>query len=185
MSKITTLHGRTIDIFNLTKDDIHAEDILIPLGNICRYGGRCREFYSVADHTLNLTQYFVNKGDLELARIALLHDACEAYIGDIIWPIKIKIPEFEKLETDISNLIYEKYNVDYSRFEEFDKYDKNIVIQEMKLLGLYEHNKHLITHLTEIEDIEVKNLPNKQLVLSALTLAWIDLLNDVPNFNIK
>lgn len=185
MSKITTLSGKTIDVFNLKEEDICSEDILIPLNNICRYGGRCLEFYSVAEHTLNLVQYFINKGDTHLARVALLHDACEAYIGDIIWPIKIEIPKFEELETSITKLIYKKYKVEYSRFEEFNKYDKNIVVNEMKMLGLYKTNKHLVEHLTEIPNYPLRLYRDKQLVISTLTLAWIDLLNDVPNLNIK
>lgn len=184
MSKISTIKGKTIDVFNIKSEDIYPEDILIALNNICRYGGRCLRFYSVAQHTLHLTQHFINMGDLELARIALLHDACEAYIGDIIWPIKIKIPEFEKLESDISKVIFDKYKVDDSRFKEFDKYDKDIVVSEMKLLGLYKSNRHLITHLEEIPNLRIQYIADTQLVISTLTLMWIDLLNVVPNLNI-
>ena len=185
MSKITTLKGKTIDIFNIKQEDILAEDILLTLNNICRYGGRCRQFYSVADHTLNLTQYFINKGDFDLAKIALLHDACEAYIGDIIWPLKHKIPEFEQLETHISKIVFDKYNINTSRFKEFDKYDKDIVVNEMKLLKMYKNNKHLITHLTEIPNLKLEIWPRDNSVVSALALAWIDLLNETPNLNEK
>lgn len=187
MSKIATISGREFDVFNFKEEDVEAADILISLNNICRYGGRCLRFYSVAQHALHLTQYFINKGDTELARIAILHDACEAYIGDIIWPIKKEIPVFEELETTISNVIFNKYKIDTSRFEEFDWYDKNIVVNEMKALELYNTNAHLLeeSNLIGIENYSIDYIANTQLIISALSLAWIDLLNEVPNLNIK
>lgn len=72
-------------------EDVRIEDIAHGLANICRFGGQCTPFYSVAQHSL-LVASLVPPED---QRWALLHDASEAYIGDVIRPFK-RCPEFER-----------------------------------------------------------------------------------------
>lgn len=74
--------------------DICIEDIAHALSMECRYGGHCRDFYSVAEHSchvfdlwLELVSFRNHKHDLHV----LLHDAHEAYFKDIPYPIK-KLP---------------------------------------------------------------------------------------------
>lgn len=152
---ITTKSGKIIDLFNLTVDDLEIEDVIIALPNICRFGGRIHTHYSVAQHAVELSRYLHKINKEYLAPIALLHDACESYIGDMIYPLKVQFPEFVKLEERISNLFFTKYNVDRNLFEEFNYYDRNIVVNEMKAVGLYELDKELITHLDGLSDLEI------------------------------
>ena len=156
---ITNTRGATIDVFNLSIDNIDIEDAIVALPNICRYGGRIHKHYSVAQHAVELSQWLRKKGLGYLSPLALLHDACESYIGDIIYPIKTQIPIFEELEHKITELFYEKYGVDKRLHIEFDKYDKNIVVNEMKAVGLYNLDKHLITHLNELSDLTIEIKP--------------------------
>lgn len=148
---ITNYKSKIIDVFNLAEEDIWIQDAIIALPNICRYSGRIHKFYSVAQHAVELSKYLVSIGKDYLVPLALLHDAPEAYIGDVIWPIKARFPEFLKFEDELSALFYSKYKVDESLAEEFDYYDKNIVVSEMKLLGIYAKEKELITHLTPLD----------------------------------
>jgi hypothetical protein len=79
-----TYRKKLINPLALKPEDIDFWDILQGLTNICRFGGQCPRFYSVLEHTLLVTDLV----DESLKLHALLHDAAEAYLGDIIRPIK-------------------------------------------------------------------------------------------------
>jgi 5'-deoxynucleotidase YfbR-like HD superfamily hydrolase len=151
---ITNYKKQVIDIFNLSKEDVYIEDAIMGLPNICRYNGRTEQFFSVAQHSVELSRYLKSKKKEELRPLALLHDAAECYIGDIIYPIKVKFPEFLELEEQLSKLFYLKYKVPHNKklLKEFDFYDKNISVSEMKHLNIWEENKDLSTHVQGLKN---------------------------------
>lgn len=79
-----TASGRMFYPLDPRPDEIHIEDIAAALSRICRFGGHCRAFYSVAQHSVLVSEHS-GPGD-ELW--GLLHDASEAYLGDLIRPLK-------------------------------------------------------------------------------------------------
>lgn len=66
---------------------ITVADIAHSLARICRYGGRCHTFYSVAQHSVHVA-HLVAEDRPDLAMHGLLHDAAEAYLGDVVQPLK-------------------------------------------------------------------------------------------------
>ena len=76
--------GRLVDVFNVKDEDIDIETIAHQLSMLCRFNGAVREFYSVAEHCVHLSYQVAP----EYAAHALLHDASEAYFGDLVWPLK-------------------------------------------------------------------------------------------------
>ena len=70
---------------NLVPADITIKDIAKNLSLQCRYNGACQQFYSVAEHCVILADMF---DDAFHRQVALLHDAHEAYMGDIIRPVQ-------------------------------------------------------------------------------------------------
>lgn len=119
---LETVSGRFIDLVNPNPADIVIEDIGWSLSRLARFNGHTIQAlpYSVGQHSIcvGLEVIAILKAlnpkvtDQELARMALLgllHDASEAYTGDVSGPLK-KIPEFrpmiKKLENTIQDAIY-------------------------------------------------------------------------------
>jgi len=107
MSWILTNSGRQFNLLNPTADMICPNDIAHALGNLCRFNGHTRTHYSVAQHSL-LVSSLVPEHD-QLA--ALLHDATEAYIGDMTRPLKALMPEFRMAEATIWKAICDRFNL--------------------------------------------------------------------------
>jgi hypothetical protein len=93
---ITLKSGKLFDIFDPDVDAIDVEEIAHSLALQCRYGGHCNKFYSVAEHSFRMAmEHMPPDGVLDhdadehaMAMACLLHDAAEAYIGDIVHPLK-------------------------------------------------------------------------------------------------
>lgn len=109
-----THSGHQFDIANICEDDIRLEDIAHGLTKICRYGQAMEldEHYSVCQHSLTLCCYAWNNLDRkDLALQLLMHDASEAYLGDIPKGLKSLLPDYMALEDKVSNIIFSKYNI--------------------------------------------------------------------------
>lgn len=132
---IQTFTGKRFDLLNPTIDMICLKDIAISLSNLCRYTGSISYFYSVAEHSINVSSLL----DDDLKVYGLLHDAAEAYIGDINSPLKSIINKLtngrlRQIENRIQDLIFEKFNLD-------DKYDKDSVHNADIMMLITEHKQ--------------------------------------------
>lgn len=99
MGWIQTYTGRRVDLLHPDSEQIDPVDIAHALANQCRFNGHCKMFYSVAEHSL--LGAAMASPDLMLARYVLLHDAAEAYLGDIVSPLKGLLPTYQELEYDL------------------------------------------------------------------------------------
>ncbi|MBI5817440.1 MAG: hypothetical protein HZA88_00470 [Verrucomicrobia bacterium] len=88
-------------------EEIELHDIAHALSNVCRFGGHCKHFYSVAQHSMVVSHIV----PAELALAGLMHDATEAYIGDMVRPIKYSMPVFRAVEDKLWRLIAEKFGL--------------------------------------------------------------------------
>lgn len=88
-------------------DDVDIIDIAHALAHTCRWGGHCSRYYSVAEHSILVSHRVDEKFALE----GLLHDAAEAYIGDIPTPIKEQLPAITRAEYRIMSAIKEKFDL--------------------------------------------------------------------------
>lgn len=113
--KFNTVNHEIIDIENPDPDTINIHDIAHGLSNICRFGGHTTRFYSVAQHSC-LVSYLAPK---QLRLEALLHDAAEAYLGDVIKPLKVLIERssgYKRYEDNFQRLIATKFHIDPAAF---------------------------------------------------------------------
>lgn len=102
-----TASGRRFYPLDPRPEEVFIEDIAHALSMICRFGGHCDPFYSVAEHSVRVSVLVGEMGGPHMALAALLHDAAEAYIGDMIRPLKRQpqMAAFGYIETLIANVI--------------------------------------------------------------------------------
>ena len=90
---LQTVSGRWVNPFDPDPEQLDAGDIARALANLCRFGGHSRSFYSVAQHSVIVSRLVEERGgDAEDAFAALMHDATEAYLGDMPHPLKHRSP---------------------------------------------------------------------------------------------
>src|ERR687896_137919 len=77
---LQTVSGRWVNPFDPDPEQLDASDIARALANQCRFGGHSRVFYSVAQHSVIVSELVEQRGgDAEDAFAALMHDAGEAW----------------------------------------------------------------------------------------------------------
>lgn len=91
--------------------EVELVDIAHGLANQCRFSGQTSLFWSVAQHSLVMSTLAEARYDREMARIALMHDAAEAYIGDMIRPLKVVMPEFCRIEARVWRAIARRFGL--------------------------------------------------------------------------
>lgn len=105
-----TYTGRKFWPLDPRADEVCIEDIAHALANICRFGGHAHRFYSVAHHSVLVSQACSPRD----AMWGLLHDAAEAYAGDVIRPIKHASEagrRFQEIESRIIAAIAERFGL--------------------------------------------------------------------------
>lgn len=90
---IETHTGLFYDYLDPKPEQVCIEDIAHALSNTARFGGHCSRFYSVAEHCCLVRQLVIEAGLPHLGLAALLHDAHEAYVGDIPTPLKRELDQ--------------------------------------------------------------------------------------------
>lgn len=107
-----TASGITFYPLDPRPEEILIEDIAHHLARICRWGGAVRSFYSVAEHSVLLSWHFEERGEPDMAKWALLHDAAEAYLGDVVRPLKPYFTEFGRFEAHLEKMIWQRFGLE-------------------------------------------------------------------------
>lgn len=109
-----TVSGNYIDLLEPDPCMIDIHDIAHGLSNICRFNGQTPEFYSVAQHSVLCYWLAKEKGYTPAERLAcLLHDAAEAYVGDMVRPLKQHLAAFAFTEQGVDIAIATALNFDH------------------------------------------------------------------------
>jgi len=120
---ILTYSGHYFDFLNPERNQFRIEDIAHALSHVCRFAGHTREFYSVAQHSVlasremeACTNVWAVSGEpalhpQKMAMAALLHDAAEAYLGDITRPLKQLLPEYKIIEQRVEAALFAAFGL--------------------------------------------------------------------------
>jgi hypothetical protein len=127
---IITHSGLWFDFNDPQPDQICIEDIAHALAHICRYAGHSHTFYSVAEHSVRVS-FICAPGD-ELW--GLLHDASEAYMGDIVAPLKRLLPDYQQIELKVQTAILQKFGLPLTPPSTVKWADMTMLVTEAKEL---------------------------------------------------
>lgn len=125
-----TYTGRAFYLMAPAIDDVDPEDIAHALSLLCRYGGHVRAFYSVAEHCVLMSEAVAP----ENALWALLHDAAEAYVNDLIRPLKHSLPAYCAAENRIEAVICDRFGIGHQCPAEVKAADNRILRDERDAL---------------------------------------------------
>ena len=160
MSVMNTFSGKKFDPMHMNSEDVSLEDLAHALSLLCRGGGHLKYFYSVGQHSINCMKEARARGWSKRIQLAcLLHDASEAYIADIIRPVKAHLPEYYKIESKIMTCIFDKFGLDDLSEEENSRWkqiDDEILDHELRELMIGEKDRP-IKPLASVPDMAEQN----------------------------
>ncbi len=130
---IETFTGKQFWFLDPKPEMIDIIDIAHALAHTCRYGGHASRFYSVAEHCVIMSRFMEGANFANDACFAaLMHDAAEAYLGDIPAPIKDQLPQFKELEEVVETAIARKFKLRQPLHPIIKEYDMRILKDEKR-----------------------------------------------------
>ena len=107
MATITTYCGIRMNPVEPKPQHIDIRDIAHALSMVCRGGGHVKNFFSVAQHCLVCAEEARLRGLPQRVQLgALLHDGSEAYMSDLVRPVKEQIPQYRTIENRLIDTIW-------------------------------------------------------------------------------
>jgi 5'-deoxynucleotidase YfbR-like HD superfamily hydrolase len=157
-----TYTGRRFYPLDPRVEDIDLADIAHALALQTRWNGHCKRFYSIASHSLACAAVahrlygVISRSETHrhIFRWALMHDAAEAYTGDIIRPIKHSLwmvrpgedlrtaPSFKQVEAELLMLIAKRFKLPWPMHDEVKNIDNRMLVTEAKALTNYWGEKY-------------------------------------------
>lgn len=125
-NSIRTFTGKCFDVIDLKPNTIDVRDIAHALSHTARFAGQTFQFLSVAQHSVMVSEMVSER----YALAALLHDASEAYLGDMPSPFKKLLPDYRMLEQNVMNAIATKFGFEMPLHPSIKKADKEILQME-------------------------------------------------------
>lgn len=131
-----TFTGKLIDLSQFTVEDVRLPDIAHALAIINRYTGHSIVPYSVAQHSVMVSKL----APPEHAMWGLLHDASEAYLGDVARPLKVMLPSYVNLEKHVQKTIAAAFHLPWPMPEAIKEADNRALMHEKRTLMSVDHD---------------------------------------------
>ena len=129
---IQTYSGHKVSLLDPQPNQITIEDIAHALSMVNRYNGHTSFPYSVATHSRHVSKLL--SYDIQLSLDGLLHDASEAYVGDVSRPLKALMPQYVEIEQRFSAVIAAKFGLSWPEPERVKWADVQLLISEKEAL---------------------------------------------------
>ena len=131
---IRLFSGKYLNLAKPEPTDIFLIDIAVGLARECRWGNHSRRFYSVAEHSIEcmLHAELAEPGNDLLAFQCLMHDAHEAYLGDIPTPLKDLIPQYKEVAARVQHAINVRMGMNFGVSLMVKDIDEKVLREEWK-----------------------------------------------------
>jgi len=149
-ARMMGLNGEWFDPFDPQRDELDMHSVAVGLSNQGRYNGLTNGFYSVAQHATIMSYWAedIYEGhNPEIAKIALLHDAAEAWIGDVPAPIRQHLPLLDKLEANVMSMIMEMHGLPTNAWRSDEIAELDAIMFNTEIRDLKPHDDPLMPEI--------------------------------------
>lgn len=173
---IKVASGHYVDLWKPDPASIEIGSIAAALGKICRFGGHCPNFYSVAEHCVHATALAERYGFTgEALQAVLLHDAAEAYVGDMVKPLKNLIPQYVTAEKQMEEAIQIAFRIDFEKWSNVVKrFDRAML--KVEKVTMWPEDRETWQGFSDITDEQVNLLYWGPMMAEAKFLAMAEKL---------
>ena len=127
-SWIQTFTGKQFFPLDPRPEDLDIRDIAHALSLQCRFNGHCLQFYSVAEHSVRVSEWL----DGEHSLWGLLHDAAEAYLGDVVRPLKRQLDAYNAIEKRLLRVVADHFDLGWPMPEAVAVADTRLLAAEAR-----------------------------------------------------
>lgn len=127
---LETVSGRRIYLLDPDRSEVDIDDIANGVALSCRWSGQCRQWYSVAQHSMGAAKCVSAPYRL----VTLMHDATEAYLTDMPTPAKRIMPDYMKVEHNVWVAIARKFGLPEELPDETKWADRVMLMSERDIL---------------------------------------------------
>lgn len=146
--RIILRSGIIFDLMRPERSQFEISDIAHSLSNQCRFGGHTPFFYSVAQHSVLVSDLLPP----ELRLAGLLHDAAEAYIGDLTAPLKHLLPDYLAIEQSVERALFSAFGIDYPLHPDVKLADRQVLAAELR--DFFKDTNHAASQLPKIDPLD-------------------------------